>query len=303
MMSNYNILITGASGFIGQSLVYRLSKTNNKILAISRKKYEVEDNSNIEWVKCDIFDFQKIHQKVKDFKPEVVIHLLWEDIPNFNLENSLKNINNSINFFKFIFTLDTCKKILVSGSCLEYSKNKGVCIEDEIVIPNNYFTWAKHTLKNWLEIEALRCNFILGWFRIFYVYGPNQRKESLIPSLVNSFIHKKKITVNNIYNSNDFIFIDDVIDAFICFLNKKITSGTFNLGYGSPVSILDVCGHIEKIILNSNKQTKDLFKFNNEINYNKKSSFWANIEKSKDKLDWMPKHNIKDGLIKTINNI
>ena len=128
MKNNYKILITGATGFIGKNLTNKLLSMNHEIMIISRKEQDFFDNINLKWVKADLAYINKFSKTIKDFSPEIVIHLYWEDIPFFSIENSLKNLNNSINFFNLIFTIGSCKKILVSGSCLEYSKKFGECI-------------------------------------------------------------------------------------------------------------------------------------------------------------------------------
>lgn len=301
-MSKINILITGASGFIGKALTKKLLSKGYNILALSRKNQEISNNPNIKWITVNLSNIENIKDKIIDFKPEIVIHLSWENIPIFNLENSLKNLNNSIEFFKFVLSLNTCKKILVSGSCLEYSKSYGMCDEDENSVSNNYFTWAKSSLRSWLEIETLNTNCKLGWFRIFYVYGPNQRKQSLIPTLINTFIKRQTISINNIYNANDFIYIDDVVDAFISFLKVDGVSGIYNIGTGETISIVEISYIIEKLTLGSSQKTDDFLKIISDSNIKKTSNFFANINKASIYLDWKPKNSIKEGLSKTLDN-
>jgi len=301
-MNEVNVLITGATGFIGKALTKKLLGLNFKILALSRNYIQQTNNENITWLKADLNDFENIKEEIKNFKPEIIIHLSWENIPIFNLENSLKNLNNSINFFNFIFSLNSCKKILVSGSCLEYSKSIGSCKESEKNISNNFLAWAKESLRSWLEMETLKSGCKLGWFRIFYVYGPHQRENSLIPSLVNTFKNKKPILINNIFNSNDFIYVNDVADAFIAFLKLEVPSGIYNLGSGKSLSILEISYIVEELILGTRKRTKLFLQKSENINKKNEVNFIANIEKTQLYLRWKPKHKIESGILKTINS-
>ena len=301
-MTKQNVLITGASGFIGIEITNKLLSMGYKVLALSRKKQEKSNNPYINWLQVNLSNFDKIKDEIRNFKPEVVIHLYWENIPIFNLENSIKNLNASIEFFRFILSLNTCQKILVSGSCLEYSKSSGICIETENTSPNNYLTWAKDSLRSWLEIEMLNSNCKLGWFRIFYVYGSKQRNKSLIPSLINTFINRKPILINNIYNSNDFIYIDDVVDAFISFLKLEGFSGIYNLGTGKPTSILEISYIIEKIILGTTQRTDNFLKIKKESYIESSCNFFANINKASIDLGWKPRNSIKDGLSKMLDD-
>ena len=208
------VLITGASGFIGTSVLHKLMKDseNHKILSLSRKASSIEkvQKKNLE---CESFDFSnlKLYQnRIKDFQPEVLIHLAWEGIPDFSLEMSLKNLTNSINLFRFVLSLDSCKKVIVSGSCFELDKLYGECLESEVGKPRDYFTWAKHSLNQYLSVKCIDEDVIFNWFRIFYLYGPGQREESLIPTLIKS-INKSEIPkINTPKNINDFVYVEDV---------------------------------------------------------------------------------------------
>ena len=82
------ILITGATGFIGKSLIKKLPKKSFKIIALSRKNYRNE--SNIKYIQ-DTIRLNKKLNIVKKFEPEVLIHLSWEGIPNFS-KSVLKKI-------------------------------------------------------------------------------------------------------------------------------------------------------------------------------------------------------------------
>ena len=90
-MNEYKILITGGTGFIGKSLVRELLKLNHKILIIARNYYRIFNNKNITWISADIADEKKYIDKVRSFKPQIVFHLYWEDIPNLNSQNSRKS--------------------------------------------------------------------------------------------------------------------------------------------------------------------------------------------------------------------
>jgi UDP-glucuronate decarboxylase len=301
-MSEVNILITGASGFIGKALTNKLLSLNYNILALSRNNLKKYNKKNITWLTADLNNLKNIKDEIRNFKPEIIIHLSWENIPIFNLDNSLKNLNNSIDFFEFIFSLDTCKKILVSGSCLEYSKSTGICYETEVTAPNNYFTWAKNSLRSWLEIETLKNKCKFAWFRIFYVYGPNQRNEALIPSLINIFSNRKPISLNNIHNANDYIYIDDVIDGFISFLKLNVISGIYNLGTGKTTPTFEISYIIEDLILGSTKRTDNYLEIEKNTYTESTNSFFADTKTTSTSLGWKAKKTIKEGIKKTLNH-
>ena len=123
------VLITGASGFVGKILVNKLLKLGIKILAISRKNLDKSYTQKINWIKADLSNKASYQNQVSQFAPEVVIHLAWQDIPDFSPEKCNINLDQSLQFVQFVSSIKCCKKILFSGSCLEYDNLVGECIE------------------------------------------------------------------------------------------------------------------------------------------------------------------------------
>ena len=193
--------------------------------------------------------------------------------------------------------MDSCTKILVSGSCLEYNNFNGACIESDKSTPNNYFTWAKLSLYSWLSMKCIEKSVSLGWMRIFYVYGPGQRPESLIPTILSSLKNKRLPPLNNPNNANDYIFIDDVISSFYLSTTCEISSGVFNIGSGESTSALDIFRYAENLVLESDLLTQQLEKV---VNKNKSNiNFWADISKVKRELSWTPETTVNLGINKT----
>lgn len=292
------VLLTGATGFIGAPLLKMLNKEGHEVLVLSRSA-DLKKHKNILWVQCDLSSPKTYSSEVSFFLPEVLIHLAWQDIPNFSLDKSRINLDNSINLISLLVDLNCCKKIIVSGSCFELNQIQGECLETSIVEAKDNFTWAKTSLHSWLNMMSKERNFELMWMRIFYVYGPKQRLGSLIPSILSSLKNGKKPKILTPKNSNDFIFIDDVINAIEKALLVENASMIYNLGSGSSSSILEVCRIAEKIVLGTSTITEkiDLDTYQSISNVN----FWSNNTNSKKYLDWHPQTKLEDGIKQTWN--
>jgi nucleoside-diphosphate-sugar epimerase len=290
------VLLTGATGFIGAPLLKKLNEESHEILVLSRS-IDSKKQKNILWVQCDLSSPETYSSQVNFFLPEVLIHLAWQDIPNFSLDKSRVNLDNSINLISLVVDLNCCKKIIVSGSCFELNQLQGECLETSLGEAKDNFTWAKTSLHSWLNMMSKERNFELMWMRIFYVYGPRQRLGSLIPSILSSLKKGKQPEILTPKNSNDFIFIDDVINAFDKALLVENTSMIYNLGSGSSSSILEVCRIAEKIVLGTSTLTE-------KINLNTQQTisdvdFWSKNTNSKKYLDWYPKTKLEDGIKQT----
>jgi len=289
------VLITGATGFIGLPLTLRLVEQGHKILALSRKPCKLE--KSIVCLNSDLSSPLTYQEEIRLFKPEVLIHLAWQDIPDFSFEKSKNNLYNSLNFLSFIIGLGSCKKIIVSGSCFELDKLYGECLESEVGKPRDYFTWAKHSLRLWLEIECKKENIQLGWMRIFYVFGPRQRAQSLVPYILTNLNNGKLPHISTPRNSNDFVFIEDVIEAFSNATLSQFPSGIYNLGSGISTSILEVCHIAEKIVTGKHILSQRLKE--EVVDTSSTVDFWANSTRAKKYLNWQPATNLEEGIKKT----
>ena len=279
-MNKLRVLITGASGFIGAPLSENLANLGFDVMAISRTLPENHLARSVNWIGVDLSSPATYRETISAFCPEVVIHLAWQDIPDFSIEKSIMNQNQAIEFLSFVTGIESCKKILVSGSCWEYDRVQGECLANDIGAPKDHFTWAKHSIYSWLEMTCKQKVISFGWLRIFYVYGPKQRPASLIPSILMHLKNKELPQIKTPKNASDYVFIDDVVDAFALATENQFSSGIYNLGAGISTSVLEMCRYAEQIVYNSSDLTQQLEK---ETQSSVSSvDFWADIEKTKE---------------------
>tara|TARA_B100000214_G_C23940992_1_gene615700 strand:+ start:406 stop:1296 length:891 start_codon:yes stop_codon:yes gene_type:complete len=288
------VLITGANGFIGKHISEKLVHCKYETLLISRQ-------SNI----SDKYNFLKANLEIKDsylneivnFKPDILIHLAWDGIPDFSLDRSIRNLNTSINFISNILESCSLKKILISGSCFEVNNIKGAISEEIIGKPKDHFTWAKHSLLSWLGSQKYKYSFDYCWMRIYYSYGPGQRSKSLIPLIYSAFKKNELPDIRNPFNKNDYIYISDVANAFEAAVRNSIDSTIYNVGSGKLTSVEEICRIVERYL--GKEGLTDLLiknKLKDEIN----NSFWADNQFTKKALDWQPCIDIDEGIAKTL---
>ena len=287
------ILITGGSGFIGREILKLLGNKRYKVLNLYRKN--IKYNGNVCFYKCDLFSPETYIKKIINFKPEILIHLAWNGIPDFNKKNCDQNKKNSIKLINNITKIQSIKKIIIAGSCFEIKYKKNSCSEKKLFDTNSYFTRAKYEIYKHLKEISKKKDKKYYWLRIFYAYGPNQKKNSIIPHIYYSLKKKNIIKLKNPYNELDFINTKDIARYFIKIIESKANSGIYNVGSGKSIPITKIFAFIKKIL---NKNNKKLFPKNEKAN-----RFYSNNYKSKKTIGFTPKTNIFTGIREQLNSI
>jgi nucleoside-diphosphate-sugar epimerase len=273
------ILITGLTGFVGKNLLKRnLGEHEYFTIARGHQKFI----KNVEVLEGDLNNIRTFEKGLKETRPDVCLHLAWEGIPDYGYETSHKNFNAGVDFFRFLVQECGCRKIVSTGSCWEYGKNFGPCREDELVAAGGYFPWAKRALCDlgMSLADGEKIKFI--WLRFFYIYGPGQRAESLVPSLARTLMKGGCPQVKNPLNANDFIYVDDACEALMKAAFMDVPSGIYNVGSGISLPVWRVCEMMENVLAEKVLYAKQL----QASGGNQTANFWADTGKSRSILQW-----------------
>jgi UDP-glucose 4-epimerase len=288
------IALTGGTGFIGTHLLTSLLSDGHEVMSLGRSMGQNLSNSRFIHVNYSLGEI--LPEALISFEPEALIHLAWEGIPDFSLEMCLKNVNEQGHFISEISKLNSIKKVIATGTCMEYAAKTGMCSVTERNAPHSYFSWSKQAVADFLKIICQSKKIKLVWFRLFYVYGPGQRPASLIPTLINNFKNGDLPTLNNPFVANDYIYIKDVVNAFELALVNPSAEGTFNLGSGEATPAYKISSIVEMHITNQEAVSKG-FELNKGLTSG--PGFYADIESSQSGLGWIPKWSLSDGIAET----
>lgn len=237
-----NILVTGATGYIGNYLIKELLKNSeNNVIATSRDIRKAKSFIWFDKVKYMQYDFNSnnIDNLFEFFnKPDLVIHLAWEGLPNYNsLIHIEKNLFNNYRVIKN-FVENGLKNLLVTGTCFEYGMVEGPLSEDMITNPSNSYAIAKDTLRKFIEELSKKCDFSYKWVRLFYMYGEGQSNKSLL-SLVDKAIENgdREFNMSAGEQLRDYLHVSEVVDNIIAISSSNINNELVNCCSGKPVSI------------------------------------------------------------------
>ena len=240
MIAMMKILVTGASGFIGNYVVEELLKYGHKIIA-SAVEHSQKINSN--WIEKVDYIQADLNENKDDWftffnKPDQIIHLAWEGLPNykemFHLE---RNLPNNYLFLKNMIE-HGLKSLVVTGTCFEYGMQSGALSEDMETKPDNSYGLAKDTLRKFLEQLQKKIDFELNWVRLFYVYGKGQNPNAILSQLDKSLENGDTIfNMSGGEQLRDYLPVEKVAEYIVKIAMQDRINGIINCCSGRPISI------------------------------------------------------------------
>jgi dTDP-6-deoxy-L-talose 4-dehydrogenase (NAD+) len=236
------LLVTGATGFVGNHVVKALLARGYSVIASSSS---VEKARTFDWfsaVQYIPFNLGQPPAATNYYsyfdKPEGVIHLAWEGLPNYKAP-----FHNEVNLprhFAFLENLVAhgLNDLTVTGTCFEYGLHEGQLSEDMDATPANAYAMAKDSLRRLLQGLQQKHSFDLKWIRLFYMYGPGQNPNSLLSQL-----QKVIDEGTGIFNMSggaqvrDYLPIETVADYIVSIATQRKVSGIINCCSGKPITV------------------------------------------------------------------
>ena len=163
MSLDNRVIVTGATGFVGQHLVPLLLNRGHEVVAVARdeEKARLFDwFDDVNFVATNLSDgtrYLKISQGMS------LIHLAWSGLPNYKSAFHFEqNLPESYEFVKSCIA-DGVKHVLVTGTCFEYGFRSGPIASNARAFPNNSYGFAKDILRQQLEFLLVDNPYCLQW--------------------------------------------------------------------------------------------------------------------------------------------
>jgi len=274
-----NILITGASGFVGSELLKSLNNPQYNLTCISRKSQQ-KINKEV-WLKGDLADLSFVRHAVKN--QDVIIHLandllpLDDSNPLADLRSSLKPTLNILEALRH-----SCKKphiiFLSSGGSIygEVQVQNQPIVETHKCEPVSSYGISKLTAERFFEQAAVSNKIKCTILRVSNIYGdylnPDANQGIIGVTMERCRQGKSLRLIGSKTNIRDFIHINDVVSAIKLALHMNKEFNIFNIGSGKGTSIIELLTMISEL-------------FGNELSY---------IEEESISTDYLPKVNILD---------
>lgn len=274
------ILVTGARGFVGSRLVPHLNALGHEVAGL-----DIEDGDLVRTMpeagEADVL----IHLAARSSVPES-----WTDPPAFYETNVLGTVR----------ALEYCRRrrmrmILVSSYV--YGRPRYLPVdEDHPLEAFNPYGHSKILAEEAARYYASAFGVRLAVVRPFNLYGPGQRADFLIPTLIRQVLDpaRERVEVMDARPRRDFLYIDDFVEL-LAHLAASEAQGVFNAGSGASTGVGELVRMLCELA-GVDKPLADLGRPRAE----EVLDMYASIERARRELGWQPRTPLREGLARTL---
>lgn len=303
-LSDARILITGATGFIGQHLCAALAQTK-ALCAGMHHRSPVNNRAvtlaeSVDWVEGDLLDVDSLRRIVRELQPTHIFHLAAATSTERGFTTAKEMIQtNILGTVNLLQALDgiaySC--FVHTGSAEEYGNGTAPFHETDSLAPVSPYSASKSSATLFCQMYHRTLHAPIVILRPFLVYGPGQRSDKLIPQAIQAALENRSFPMTGGQQTREFTYIDDIVDGYLkAAVTPEAIGEIINLGTGISLPVLEVVQLIQK--LTNSRMTVELGALPSrpaEI-----MDYRCDNSKARTILSWTPEVSLEDGLRKTI---
>lgn len=299
------ILVTGGAGFIGSNLCARLLDEGEDIICLDNFFTGSKDNIR-KFIGNNRFELVS-HDITKEYFAEVdqIYNLACPASPPHYQYNAIKTIKTSVlGIINMLGLAKRCKATILQASTSEVYGDPKIHPQTEDYWGNvnpigirSCYDEGKRCAETLMMDYHRQNNVDTKIVRIFNTYGPNmaQNDGRVVSNFILQALKNEDITIyGDGSQTRSFCYVDDLIEGLIRMMNSKLV-GPVNLGNPSERTIFDFAKLIIKL---TNSKSQIIYK---PLPSDDPTQRQPDISLAKKELDWEPKIDIEEGLMKTIN--
>jgi UDP-glucose 4-epimerase len=244
-------LVTGGCGFIGSHLVERLTADGHEVVALDNLATGRRENlaqlprdARVTVVELDVADHEAIRPWFTSV--DVVFHLagLADIVPSIvrPLAYHRANVDGTVSVLEAVRAAGVRRLVYAASSSCYGIPDVYPTPETAPIRPQYPYAWTK-----WVGEQAvLHWGTVYGFstvsLRLFNVYGPRSRTSGAYGAVFGVFLAQRAnraplTVVGDGTQTRDFVFVSDVVEAFIQASAAEVRQEVFNVGSGAPRSV------------------------------------------------------------------
>lgn len=212
------VILTGATGFIGNAVLRELIKNNIYVIAISRSDSpkNIPDSDLVRYISCDLSEMNSLVNKISDKDIDTFYHFAWNGSAgparadtNLQLKNAQWTID-SLNVAKEL----GCNRFVAAGSIMEHETIAAAYTQGNKPGLGYIYGSGKLVAHTMAMSVAASIGIDLIWAEITNAYGIGELSARMVNTTLRKIIHGENPQFTAGTQNYDFVYIDDVARAF-----------------------------------------------------------------------------------------
>jgi UDP-glucuronate 4-epimerase len=301
------VLVTGAAGFIGSTLVDRLLADGRDVVGLDNferfyareakeRNLEVAKASDrFRFAEVDTRDRDELARLLRETRPAVIIDLAARAGVRDSLRNPWLYIDINVNGLQNLLTCaaEVGATVVFASSSSVYGNNTPAPFREDAgnLRPVSPYGATKVAGEALVDAHRAITGLPARVARLFTVYGPRQRPDLAVHKFAAALLGGAPIPLYaNGSGTRDYTFVDDIVDGLVRLADSHGPDLTVNLGSGRPYSTAELVRRLEETF-DRRTTIEPLPKQPGDVD-----ATFADISRARAELGWEPRTPFSDGL-------
>ena len=232
-----NVIVTGANGFIGKTLVDALLEKGYHVVALDIRFDDVlEDEDRVTWVSVMNKEVATLADEIPHQEYRCFFHLAWAGTSGparADYAVQLNNVKLACDYIKLCGEIG-CKRVVYASSINEMETYEYLQSDD--IEPAGGYIYGTGKLAAHLMGETVAKINGIEFIPVIItnIYGVGEKSARMIYTSINKLVHKEHCSFTAGYQTYDFIYITDAINSIIAVAEKGKAFNRYYIGSGEP---------------------------------------------------------------------
>lgn len=236
-----NVIVTGANGFIGSSLIKKLIEKNVNVIAldISFQHSRLPASNFIHEIEISLYDVEKLEEVMPYSEYDAFYHFAWAGVNGTSKADpviQLKNAEMAMNCATIAKRLGV-KKLLCAGTIAERATESLSNLNT--TSGGMMYGVAKHCTHLMLETYCKNIGQDFIWMQFSNIYGPSNKTGNLVSYTIGELKKGNDASFGPALQPYDFIYVEDLIEAVLRLGEKETKRNSYFIGSGEPRQLKD----------------------------------------------------------------
>ncbi|HWF51700.1 MAG TPA: NAD(P)-dependent oxidoreductase [Solirubrobacteraceae bacterium] len=288
--------VAGASGFIGVPAVEHLLAIGHQVHALSTRPQAAIDG--VTWHRGDLLEAGTAEALMASVRPERLLHLAWYAEPGrfWDSPENVRWVEATLRLLR-AFAGAGGRRAVLAGTCAEYDWSVGgTCSEEKTPLrPASLYGVSKDATRRIAAAFADVARFELAWGRIFFLYGPREAPERLLPLVTTALLSGETAKVGAGTQVRDIMHVDDVARALVAVLDSEL-QGSVNIATGTGVELRELVR-----LAGAAVGRPELIEFGTiPQRAGEPAGLVADVRRLRETVGFRPRHDLADGVRETV---